>query len=354
MKKIIITIDGYSACGKSTLAKDLADKLKYGYIDTGAMYRAVTFFFLENRVNIQKSAELDKALKKINITFKNTIKGNRTFLNGKDVEDVIRKMFVSKNVSHVAAISAVRKVVVKQQKEMGRNKGIVMEGRDIGTVVFPNAELKLFLTADPDIRTKRRYDELKSKGQTVSLKSIKANLMERDHIDSTRKDSPLKKAKEAIVIDNSNLSQQEQLEMVLALAKTRIQSFSDAKQRKTKTAAQKSTPKKTQSPQKNTSQKRKPAATNTSKATNKKPTKVASKTTNNTSSSKPNPKIEEKTKNNPPSKNGKTTRSTKKNTRIKNAKPPRKKQNEVKSKPQKETKSNPKKNYRKPALAKTS
>ena len=155
------------------------------------MYRAITYFFLENRVNIQKTAELERALKKIKITFKSTVAGNRTFLNGVDVEDVIRKMFVSKNVSHVAAISTVRKMVVKQQKEMGTQKGIVMEGRDIGTVVFPKAELKIFLTADEDVRTQRRYNELKHKGQQVSLKAVKSNLLERDHIDSTRKDLSL-------------------------------------------------------------------------------------------------------------------------------------------------------------------
>ena len=222
MKKIIITIDGHSACGKSTLAKNLAQELDYGFIDTGAMYRAVTYYFLENRVNIQKSTEMTKALKKINITFKSTVMGNRTFLNGQDVEDVIRKMFVSKNVSHVAAISLVRRTIVKQQQEMGNKKGIVMEGRDIGTVVFPKAELKIFLTADSEVRTQRRFNELKHKGQKVSLKTIKDNLLERDHIDSTRKDSPLKKAKEAITIDNTNLTQREQLVMALALSKERI------------------------------------------------------------------------------------------------------------------------------------
>ncbi|MEM6966356.1 MAG: (d)CMP kinase, partial [Bacteroidota bacterium] len=226
LKKVIITIDGHSACGKSTLAKALANELNYGYIDTGAMYRAVTYFFLENRVNIQKTMELEKALKKIKITFKSTVGGNRTFLNGLDVEDTIRKMFVSKNVSHVAAISVVRKMVVKQQKEMGKRKGIVMEGRDIGTVVFPKAELKIFLTADEEVRVKRRFEELKNKGQRVSLKNVKSNLAERDHIDSTRKDSPLKKAKESVVIDNSNLTEKEQLQMVLALANERIRVLS--------------------------------------------------------------------------------------------------------------------------------
>jgi len=226
LKKIIITIDGHSACGKSTLAKALANELNYGYIDTGAMYRAVTFYFLENRVNIQKTAEMEKALKRISITFKNTVGGNRTYLNGKDVEDVIRKMFVSKNVSHVSAISTVRRMVVKQQVKMGKLKGIVMEGRDIGTVVFPNAELKIFLTADEEVRVNRRYNELTKKGQKVSVKSIKDNLLERDHIDSTRKDSPLKKAKEAVLIDNSSITQKEQLAMVLALSTERIRKLS--------------------------------------------------------------------------------------------------------------------------------
>ena len=222
MKKIIITIDGHSACGKSTLARQLAEKLKYGYIDTGAMYRAVTYYFLENRVNVQKSREVEIGLGKIDIHFKNTVGGNRTFMNGIDVEDTIRKMFVSKSVSHVAAMSAVRRKVVKQQQEMGRHKGIVMEGRDIGTVVFPKAELKIFLTASKEVRTKRRFEELKAKGQNVSASAIQKNLLERDHLDSTRKDSPLKQAKEAILIDNSNLTQKEQLAMILALAETRI------------------------------------------------------------------------------------------------------------------------------------
>ena len=222
MKKIIITIDGHSACGKSTLARQLAEKLKYGYIDTGAMYRAVTYYFLENRVNVQKTREVDIALDKIDIHFKNTVGGNRTFLNGADVEDAIRKMFVSKSVSHVAAMSKVRRKVVKQQQEMGNQKGIVMEGRDIGTVVFPKAELKIFLTADEEVRTQRRHKELQADGQNISAKAVKNNLKDRDRLDSTRKDSPLKQAKEAILIDNTNLTQKEQLAMVLALANERI------------------------------------------------------------------------------------------------------------------------------------
>ena len=268
MKNIIITIDGQSACGKSTLAKDLAQELDYGYIDTGAMYRAVTYFFLENRVNIQKSTELERALQKINITFKSTVAGNRTYLNGQDVEDTIRKMFVSKNVSHVAAISSVRKMVVKQQKEMGRRKGIVMEGRDIGTVVFPSAKLKLFLAADEDVRTQRRYDEIKKKGQKISLKAVRENLRERDHIDSTRKDSPLKKAKEAILIDNSNLTRREQLQMTLALAKERIRQENIVPKKiskpvpKTKPVPNKNTTRKTSASVKATSQSKSNNATN--------------------------------------------------------------------------------------------
>lgn len=277
MKKIIITIDGHSACGKSTLAKALANELNFGYIDTGAMYRAVTFYFLENRVNIQKTAEMEKALKRINITFKSTVGGNRTYLNGKDVEDVIRKMFVSKNVSHVAAISPVRRMVVKQQIEMGQLKGIVMEGRDIGTVVFPKAELKIFLTADEEVRTNRRYDELIKKGHKVSIKSIKENLRERDHIDSTRKDSPLKKAQEAVLIDNSNITPKEQLAMVLGLSIERIRTLTIADN---KIAAAKSKPE----PQKNT-------RPTTSKNTNQPTAKNQKTPQKNTPQNQPNKKV---------------------------------------------------------------
>lgn len=206
------------------------------------MYRAVTYYFLENRVNVQKTREVDAALNKIDIHFKSTVGGNRTFLNGVDVEDTIRKMFVSKSVSHVAAMSKVRRKVVKQQQEMGKQKGIVMEGRDIGTVVFPKAELKFFLTASEEVRTQRRFNELKAKGQQVSAKTIQKNLKERDHIDSTRKDSPLKQAEEAIRIDNTNLTQKEQLAMTLALANERIAALNKpAKKTVKKTTTQKAT-----------------------------------------------------------------------------------------------------------------
>jgi len=300
LKKIIITIDGHSACGKSTLAKALANELNFGYIDTGAMYRAVTFYFLENRVNIQKTAEMEKALKRINITFKSTVGGNRTYLNGKDVEDVIRKMFVSKNVSHVAAISPVRRMVVKQQIEMGQLKGIVMEGRDIGTVVFPKAELKIFLTADEEVRTNRRYDELIKKGHKVSIKSIKENLRERDHIDSTRKDSPLKKAQEAVLIDNSNITPKEQLAMVLGLSIERIRTLTIADN---KIAAAKSKPE----PQKNT-------RPTTSKNTNQPAPKNQNTPQKNTPQNQPNKKVT--AQNIKPSPQKRTNQPTPKNQKV--------------------------------------
>lgn len=220
--KIIIAIDGYSACGKSTLAKDLSKKLKYAYIDTGAMYRAVTLFFLRNGIDFDSETAVAQALNEITITFINVKGKNRTLLNGEDVEEEIRKMYVSQKVSPVATISAVRRAMVQQQQKMGEQKGVILDGRDIGTVVFPKAELKLFLTASPDIRTQRRFEELQAKKQVATFEEIKANLLERDHIDSSRADSPLKQALDAVVIDNSNLSIKEQLAMVNVLVKERI------------------------------------------------------------------------------------------------------------------------------------
>jgi cytidylate kinase len=217
LKAIIIAIDGYSSCGKSTLAKALAQKLGYGYIDTGAMYRAVTLYFLRHHINLQDTEAIEQALRNIQIRFAATPEGNATFLNGENVETEIRQMPVSQKVSEVAAISAVRRVMVQQQQEMGKEKGIVMDGRDIGTVVFPDAELKLFVTADPMVRAQRRYDELIAKGQSVDFETIKQNLQERDRIDSTRADSPLRQAEDAIVIDNTNLTREEQLERAVKL-----------------------------------------------------------------------------------------------------------------------------------------
>jgi CMP/dCMP kinase len=216
MKKIIIAIDGFSSCGKSTLAKALAKKLHYAYVDTGAMYRAVTLYFLDNNVDLNDKEAVKNALLRIEIHFERTPTGNHVFLNGKDIETEIRTMRVSEMVSPVATISAVRRAMVQQQQGMGSRKGIVMDGRDVGTVVFPDSELKIFLTADTDIRTQRRFDELKAKGQEiVTFDAVKHNLTERDLIDSNRADSPLRQAKDAILLDNSHLTPEEQLTKVL-------------------------------------------------------------------------------------------------------------------------------------------
>jgi CMP/dCMP kinase len=218
MKKIIIAIDGFSSCGKSTLAKALAKKLHYAYVDTGAMYRAVTLYFLDNDVDFNDKEDVKRALSNIEIHFERTPTGNHVFLNDKDIETEIRSMRVSEMVSPVATISAVRRAMVQQQQRMGSRKGIVMDGRDIGTVVFPEAELKIFLTAETDIRTQRRFDEMQAKGQEiVSFDAVKHNLTERDLIDSNRADSPLRQAEDAILLDNSYLTPDEQLHKVLDL-----------------------------------------------------------------------------------------------------------------------------------------
>lgn len=217
MKKITIAIDGYSSCGKSTMAKDLARKIGYIYIDSGAMYRAVTLYSLENGFfteNAIDTALLKTAMPDIHISFELNPDTQRpqTFLNGRNVEDAIRTMEVSSHVSPVAALDFVREALVKQQQEMGKAKGIVMDGRDIGTVVFPDAELKIFVTASAEIRAQRRYDELKKKGQEASYEEILANVEERDRIDQTRKVSPLRRANDAILLDNSHMSIDEQKE----------------------------------------------------------------------------------------------------------------------------------------------
>lgn len=218
MKKIIIAIDGYSSCGKSTLAKALASRLHYAYVDSGAMYRAVTLYFLRNSIDLEDNHQVLQALDNIHIHFERHPSGNRTFLNGEDVEEQIRVMEVSEWVSPVAAISAVRRAMVVQQQAMGKRKGIVMDGRDIGTVVFPQAELKLFITAETEERVRRRYLELTAKGIAISMDAVRNNLIERDHIDSTRADSPLRQAEDAIVIDNTHLTPEAQLEKAQALA----------------------------------------------------------------------------------------------------------------------------------------
>ena len=215
MKKITIAIDGYSSCGKSTMAKDLAREVGYIYIDSGAMYRAVTLYCLENQLFTEEGIDtirLEAAMPGIQISFLLNPETGRpmTFLNGANVEDRIRTMEVSNHVSPVAALPFVREALVKLQQEMGKEKGIVMDGRDIGTAVFPDAELKIFVTASAEIRAQRRYDELQAKGQEASFDEILANVKERDYIDQNREVSPLRQADDALLLDNSNLTIEEQ------------------------------------------------------------------------------------------------------------------------------------------------
>ncbi len=223
MNNIVIAIDGFSSTGKSTIAKRLAKKLNYIYVDTGAMYRAVTYFALEHDFigdNFFHSEKLIKNLDKITITFKfNDIMGfAEVYLNDKNIENAIRTLKVSQYVSPVATLSEVRRKLVEQQQLMGKNKGIVMDGRDIGTVVFPEAELKIYMIASSRTRAKRRYKELLERGHNLSYEDVLENVTTRDHIDSTREDSPLVKAADAIEIDNSDLTIEEQLETILNLA----------------------------------------------------------------------------------------------------------------------------------------
>lgn len=222
MKKITIAIDGFSSCGKSTLAKALASKIGYSYIDTGAMYRATTLYLLKNNIITHSKIDdshVEKHLKDINVTFvyNPILKFSETYLNGENVEREIRDMYVSNYVSQVSLLKSVRHKMVNLQKKMGKDKGVVMEGRDIGTNVFPSAELKLFMTADVDVRIQRRFDELHSKGQMATHAEIKQNLVMRDYEDSNRKENPLMQAPDAIVLDNSELSREDQLNFVLKL-----------------------------------------------------------------------------------------------------------------------------------------
>ena len=214
MKKITIAIDGHSSCGKSTMAKDLAREIGYVYIDSGAMYRAVTYFCLQHGLFTKdgvKKDELQAAMPNINISFHLNAEGRpETFLDGKCIEQEIRGMEVSSRVSLIATIGFVREAMVAMQQSMGKEKGIVMDGRDIGTTVFPNAELKIFVTASAEVRAQRRYDELKAKGETASYESILENVKERDRIDSGRAISPLRKADDAILLDNSAMTIPEQ------------------------------------------------------------------------------------------------------------------------------------------------
>jgi len=216
-KKIIITIDGWSSCGKSTLAKQLAAKLKYTYIDSGAMYRAITLYFLRNHVDWTDSRAVARALNEIHIEFfhNEVSKTTEVILNDENVEYLIRDLVVAEKVSDVAAIKAVRDYAVARQQALGEKKAIVMDGRDIGTVVFPKAELKIFMTADKAVRVERRFRELYEKNPNISLEEVKNNLEMRDYIDSHREISPLRQAPDAIVLDNSNLTEQEQYQLAL-------------------------------------------------------------------------------------------------------------------------------------------
>lgn len=215
IKNIVVAIDGYSSCGKSTLAKALAKKLHFIYVDSGAMYRAVTLYFLRNNTDLKNHDLIIDALDHIDLNFHSRDYQSHILLNGEEVSDEIRQMPVSENVSLIASIKEVRKAMVRKQQKMGKSKNIIMDGRDIGTTVFPDAHVKLFMTADPKIRAERRYNELIAKGEKVSLEEIFDNLAHRDFLDTTREESPLVRATDAIVLDNTNLSEAEQLEFAI-------------------------------------------------------------------------------------------------------------------------------------------
>ena len=220
MKQIVIAIDGFSSTGKSTLAKQLADKLGYTYVDSGAMYRAITLYFLDNAVDLTDKEIISKALEKVDLKFVD----NKINLNNENVDEQIRSMAIANLVSEVAALKEVRKFAVAQQQAMGQKKGIVMDGRDIGTTVFPKAELKIYLTADEHTRVMRRYDEMKLKNSSITMDEVTENLKHRDLIDSTREISPLRKAKDAVILDNTKLSMEEQLNISYDWALERVNS----------------------------------------------------------------------------------------------------------------------------------
>ena len=224
MKKIIITIDGYSSCGKSTLARELAEELGYVFIDSGAMYRAITLYFLRNHINWTESEEVQKALNKINLHFSFNSDTDRydMFLNNENVEYLIRDMVIAEKVSDISALKEVREFAVAAQRKIGNDKGIVMDGRDIGTTVFPDAELKIFMTADPAVRVERRYAEIFAKNPNIAYDEIRANLEMRDHIDTHRQFSPLRRAADAIVLNNSNLTMTDQLKLAMGWVKERM------------------------------------------------------------------------------------------------------------------------------------
>jgi cytidylate kinase len=224
-KKIIITIDGWSSCGKSTLAKQLAKELGYIYVDSGAMYRAITLYFLRNHVDWTDTKEVKEALENIHLDFNYNLKSESSeiYLNGENVEYVIRDLVIAEKVSDVAAIKEVRDYAVKQQQKLGKKRGIVMDGRDIGTVVFPDAELKIFMTADNAVRVERRFKELYEKNPNVTLEEVKTNLELRDYIDSHREVSPLRKADDAIELDNTTISEEQQFNKALKWANDHIE-----------------------------------------------------------------------------------------------------------------------------------
>jgi CMP/dCMP kinase len=225
VRKIIITIDGWSSCGKSTLAKQLAKALGYIYVDSGAMYRAITLHFLRNHIDWTDKSAVKEALRDISLEFEYNEKSEQSeiFLNGENVEYVIRDLVIAEKVSDIAAIREVRKYAVAQQQKMGRSRGIVMDGRDIGTVVFPDAELKIFMTADNAVRVERRFQELYDKNPNVTIDEVKANLELRDYIDSHRDVSPLRQAEDALLLDNTNLTEKEQFHKALKWAQEQIQ-----------------------------------------------------------------------------------------------------------------------------------
>lgn len=224
MKKIIITIDGWSSCGKSTLAKQLAKELGYIYVDSGAMYRAITLYFLRNHVDWTDKKEVAQALEDISLEFSYNPKSEKSeiYLNGENVEYVIRDLVIAEKVSDVAAIKEVRDYAVAQQQKMGKSRGIVMDGRDIGTVVFPDAELKIFMNADNAVRVERRFQELYEKNPNITIEEVKANLEMRDYIDSHREVSPLRQAEDARKLDNTNLTEKEQFHKALRWAQEKI------------------------------------------------------------------------------------------------------------------------------------
>jgi len=214
-KHIVVAIDGYSSCGKSTLAKALAKKLHFVYVDSGAMYRAVALYFLRNHIDLHNREQVVEALRGIHLNFHSRDYESHITLNDEEVSDEIRQMPVSDAVSSISAIREVRKEMVKQQQRMGRSKNIVMDGRDIGTAVFPDAAVKIFMTADPKIRAERRYKEIKAKNPDITLEEVFENLAHRDYQDTTRKESPLVRAADAIILDNTNLTPEQQLEFAI-------------------------------------------------------------------------------------------------------------------------------------------